>query len=540
MREEIKSAQLPQGWAKTQLSDLFIDPKSEVVDGPFGSNLKAAEYTDAGIPILRIQNIDRNKLVNKNIRYISEEKADDLSRHNYQVGDIILTKLGDPLGKACIVPPSIQRGIIVADLVRLRLTHDYIDKKWLVHVINSPVIANQLKLLTKGSTRPRVNLSHIRSLCIELPPLPEQHRIVAKIEGLFSKLNEGVAELKKAKEKLDLYRRALLKAAFEGRLTEKWRKEHADELESAEELLARIKAEREKRYHQQLEEWKQAVKEWESQGKPGKKPRRPRKPKELPPPTEEELSELPELPEGWVWVRSGLLFESVTSGSRGWAKYYSLDGAKFIRITNMDYNSLELDLSPEKIQYVKLPGNLEGTRTKIKKGDFLFSITGYLGMFAIAPDLDEAYVNQHIALVRPLPWFRKRYVGYYTISESGGRLYLEKQRKGAVKAGLTLDDIQMFPVPLCSLVEQDIIIKELTKQLERINHLTQTISSALTRAELLRQSILKKAFSGKLVPQDPNDEPASELLRRIKAEREKVAKEKKPTRKTHKKKGVQT
>jgi len=170
--EEIKSAQLPQGWAKTQLSDLFIDPKSEVVDGPFGANLKATEYTNAGVPILRIQNVDRNRLINKNIRYVSEEKANDLSRHNYQVGDIILTKLGDPLGKACLVPPSIQRGIIVADLVRLRLTHDYIDKKWLVHVINSPVIANQLKLLTKGSTRPRVNLSHIRSLCIELPPSP--------------------------------------------------------------------------------------------------------------------------------------------------------------------------------------------------------------------------------------------------------------------------------------------------------------------------------------------------------------------------------
>ena len=138
MSQKSQPTNLPPGWVKAQLSDLFNDPKSHIVDGPFGSNLKAAEYTDSGIPILRIQNIERYRLIRKNIKYITKEKADDLARHAYQVDDIIVTKLGNPLGKACLVPQSMQNGIIVADLVRLRLTHDNIDKKLLVYFINSP------------------------------------------------------------------------------------------------------------------------------------------------------------------------------------------------------------------------------------------------------------------------------------------------------------------------------------------------------------------------------------------------------------------
>ncbi len=158
------------------------------------------------------------------------------------------------------------------------------------------VLANNI--ISKGYAR---HFQYLSKSIIPLPPLPEQYRIVAKIEQLLSELDKGVAELKKAQENLELYRQSLLKAAFEGRLTKKWRKEHADELESAEKLLARIKTEREKRYQKQLDEWKQAVQEWEDRGKPGRKPRKPRKPKVLPPLTEEKLAELPELPDGWVY-----------------------------------------------------------------------------------------------------------------------------------------------------------------------------------------------------------------------------------------------
>lgn len=310
----------------------------------------------------------------------------------------------------------------------------------------------------------------------------------------------------------------MLKYAFEGKLTKEWRKANKDRIEPAEKLLERIQAERERLY-------KEACEKAKKEGT-----RKPPKPKELPP---VDVSGLPELPEGWIWVYSGNLLNSVTSGSRGWAKYYSDNGSIFIRITNLNFDKLKLDLSPNRIQYVSLPSDVEGMRTKIKEGDFLFSITGYLGMFAISPKLKDAYVNQHIALARPTPGYSKQFFGYYITSASGGRCQLEKKTKGAVKAGLGLDDIQSVLIPFCSLEEQRKIVSEIEHCFSIADEVEKTVEYSLKQSERLRQSILKKAFSGRLVPQDQNDEPASVLLERIKAEKaEREAEQKKQRQKT--------
>ena len=165
----------------------------------------------------------------------------------------------------------------------------------------------------------------------------------------------------------------------------------------------------------------------------------------------------------------------------------------------MNFDTLELDLREEIIQYVNPPSNSEGIRTKVQEGDFLFSITGYLGMFAIAPKLENAFVNQHVCLCRPKDGFNKKYVGYWIISRSGGIHHLNKNQKGAVKAGLNLDDLKTFPVPLCSLEEQQLIVSELESKLTVCDKIEETISHSLQQAETLRQSILKKAFEGELI-----------------------------------------
>ena len=120
-------------------------------------------------------------------------------------------------------------------------------------------------------------------------------------------------------------------------------------------------------------------------------------------------------------------------------------------------------------------------------------------MFAIAPELENAFVNQHIALCRPKENFNKKYVGYWIISKSGGIHHLNLLRKGAVKAGLGLDDIKSFPVPLCSLEEQNSIVEEIESRLSVCDKLEETINASLKQAEALRQSILKQAFEGKLL-----------------------------------------
>lgn len=99
---------LPKGWQNASFSDLFLDPISDIVDGPFGSNLRASEYQDQGVPLIRLQNIDRNRFIEKSIQFITPDKAEKLKRHSYEVGDIVITKLGDPLGKACIIPDSFK------------------------------------------------------------------------------------------------------------------------------------------------------------------------------------------------------------------------------------------------------------------------------------------------------------------------------------------------------------------------------------------------------------------------------------------------
>ncbi len=164
----------------------------------------------------------------------------------------------------------------------------------------------------------------------------------------------------------------------------------------------------------------------------------------------------------------------------------------------MDFDTLVLNLNEDKIQYVNPPNNSEGMRTKVQEGDFLFSITGYLGMFAIAPKLENAFVNQHVCLCRPKDGFNKKFVGYWIISKSGGIHHLNKNQKGAVKAGLNLDDLKNFPVPLCSLREQELIVEELESKLTICDKIEESLTQSLAQAETLRQSILKRAFEGKL------------------------------------------
>ena len=207
---------LPNGWTWQPLQKLTAKPRQHVVDGPFGSNLKASEYVNKGVPIARLQNIDRNEFIHKNIRFITDDKAQQLARHEFKAGDILVTKLGDPLGKACIVPPLIGSGVIVADLVRVRADEQKVDRKYLTYAINSPAVIRQLKRHTKGTTRPRVNLGVIRELPIPVAPRDQQAPIVAEIEKQFSCLDQVGGNLKQLKGKLKRYRASVLKFFYSG------------------------------------------------------------------------------------------------------------------------------------------------------------------------------------------------------------------------------------------------------------------------------------------------------------------------------------
>jgi type I restriction enzyme, S subunit len=347
---------------------------------------------------------------------------------------------------------------------------------------------------------------HLRKVVLALPPKREQTRIVEKLEELLSDLDAGVAELKAAQKKLAQYRQSLLKAAVEGTLTAEWRK-HNSPQETGAQLLERILKERRARW-----ETKQLAK-FAEQGK-------------IPPkgwqdkyvePVRPDTRQLSELPDGWIWATLDQLTEFITSGSRGWAEYYASEGATFIRSQNINKDRLDLT----DIAFVNPPRSSEGARTLVQLDDLLLTITGAnVGKSALVEKvLGEAYVSQHVALIRPVETALSRYMHLYLMAGAGGRGQLNKEAYGAGKPGLNLEQVASVSIPLPCEEEVVLLLNELAGHLDAEARQRNAIANALSQSAAQRKNILKAAFSGQLVPQDPNDEPASVLLERIRAER---------------------
>lgn len=182
----------------------------------------------------------------------------------------------------------------------------------------------------------------------------------------------------------------------------------------------------------------------------------------------------------------------VTSGSRGWAQYYADAGVRFIRITDLTRDGIEL--KNDSIQYVALPDKAEGKRSRLISGDVLVSITADLGSIALIPDsIEEAYINQHIAMVRFNNPAQGAFMAWYLRSEWGQKDLL-KNKRGGGKLGLGLDDIRDTPVPVVSDEEAQKIVAFIDGRLSVCDSIEQTVDTALQQADAMRQSILKKAF----------------------------------------------
>ena len=186
----------------------------------------------------------------------------------------------------------------------------------------------------------------------------------------------------------------------------------------------------------------------------------------------------------------------VTSGSRGWAKYYNENGARFIRITDLTRDSIKL--KSNSIQRVLLPETAEGKRSRLQGNDVLISITADLGSIDLIPqNIEEAYINQHIAVVRFSNVHQGEFMAWYLKSDYGQKDLL-KNKRGGGKLGLGLDDIRNTPVPIVTDEDADRVVEEIESRLSVCDSIEQTVDIALAQAEVMRQSILKKAFEGEL------------------------------------------
>lgn len=215
----------------------------------------------------------------------------------------------------------------------------------------------------------------------------------------------------------------------------------------------------------------------------------------------------------WKEVAADSLFEYVTSGSRGWAKYYDESGAVFIRMGNLDHGTIELDFSD--IQHVKLPNKAEGQRSRIRKNDILISITADVGMVGLVRNDDfEAYINQHIALARPVMSESAEFIAWYLVSDIGLKQMQEKQR-GATKVGLSLNDIRALQLKIPLIEEQNEILKVIKMWIGKEHQAKEAAEVVIDQIDLMKKSILARAFRGELGTNDPSEESAVELLKQL-------------------------
>lgn len=376
---------------------------------------------------------------------------------------------------------------------------------------------NKEKLVT-GTAQPQVTINNAVELNIHLPPLNEQKRIVQKIEELFSEIDDGIQSLETAKKQLDIYREAILIQAFNGNLTKQWRTLNSDKLPTKEYFLSAINRDREERYEKQVADWNKDLSHWEKAGKIGSKPK---KPKPLPRIEATQIS-TEGLPKGWIKTNLEYVCDFITKGTTPaknelFAKQGDIPFIKVYNLTHKGY--LDFSIDPTFVTKQTHEGFLK--RSKVYPNDVLMNIVGPpLGKVSIVPDsYPEWNINQAIAIYRS-NLIDSKYLSEFLLNENTVRAMMSQSKATAGQFNLTLEICRNFPIPVCSKLEQAEIVKSLSENLSNAQYLQETIDQQLEQLMLLKQTVLQTAFSGELVPQDPNDEPASVLLERIKAEKE--------------------
>jgi len=350
-----------------------------------------------------------------------------------------------------------------------------------------------------GTTRFKLTKGRLLDIPIPLPPIPEQHAIVSKIEQLFSELDKGIESLKTAQQQLKVYRQSVLKWAFEGKLTEKWRQNQ--NLPDALELLEKIQKER--------EEKAKAI---------GKKL------KPVAPLTKEEIAVLPALPKGWGWVRLGEVSIGVEYGSA--AKSKEAGKVPVLRMGNIQNGKFDWQ------NLVYTNDDAEIKKYLLSKNDVLFNRTNspeLVGKTAIYKDERPAIFAGYLIRINHLPSIvAADYLNYFLNSHFAKTYGNSVKTDGVNQSNINGERLKGYPFPICSLSEQHQIVQEIESRLSECDNMEATIAISLQQAEALRQSILKKAFEGKLlnekeleaVRQDPKWEPAERLLERIRAEKD--------------------
>lgn len=477
---------LPDGWVWTTLGEACevnpgVDRPQHLTDETPVSFVPMAAVDDAQGAIVRFEARPIGKVWKGYTRF-----ADN---------DIIFAKITPCMenGK-CAIARGLLNGIALGSTeFHVLRPSDAVVSDWIYYFLRQESFRVSAQAEMTGTAgQLRVPASFMREAAIPLAPLPEQRRIVAEIETQFTRLEAGVAALKRARVKLRRYKAAVLQAACEGRLVpteaDLARAEGRD-YEPADALLRRILTERRAK--------------WEAEH-PGKRYQEPAPP---------DPSDLPELPEGWVWAT----LEHIADHRLG----KMLDKAKnkgiprpYLR--NLNVRWFEFDLSD--VQLIRVTDE-ELSNVSVQSGDLVVCEGGEPGRAAVWEGATGSMVIQKaLHRVRPAPGVSAHYLALrLAVDASSG--HLQSYFTGSTIKHFTGQSLRSYTYPMPPTTEQHRIVAEVERRLSVAGELEKQVEAALRRAERLRQAILKRAFEGRLVPQDPNDEPAAVLLARIRAGR---------------------
>ena len=465
-----EGSQLPEGWAQTRIGD--------ICDLINGRAFKPTEWTTAGIPIIRIQNLNDPAAEFNYCNFKVEEK------YLVDNGQLLFAWSGTPETSFGAHIWNRGKAVLNQHIFKVNINENYLNKTFLKHLLNR----NVKEYI--GKAHGTAGLAHITKGKFEvsiifLPPSNEQWRIASKVEELFSFLDAGTESLRKVQAQLKRYRQAVLKYAFEGKLTEEWRKTHKDQIEPAWKLLGRIRNNKDASQN-----------------------------KKMPLLVTDDLAKLPDT---WQWVRLGDVADLIQYGT---SEKTNLDknGIPILRMGNIQDGKLDF----QNLKY--LSKETPGLQAYfLGAGDVLFNRTNsaeLVGKTAV-------YQKKHIASAFASYLIRVRMIkescdpellSYY-INSYFGRNYINSVVSQQVgQANVNGTKLSMMPVPLISRQEQEKLRNEIERLISLISETEKIVLQELKQAEFLRQGLLKEAFAGRLVPQDPVDEPAEKLLARIKVE----------------------